>query len=151
MNESFLNMVAESPTLAARWATVQAEAQNAAAQLFGVELSAQEVASMLSARTAVLGDMAFDVADLQGLDKVKAKTAPKDEAKPAKATPAPTTPEGHTRARMRALNEARAAGTEAPARRDPAVSSDVAAIRALLTITDRATRLNDARRLGLGG
>lgn len=139
-NKSFFALVNASPALADRMASVTAQVINAGRDLFGVQLDLEDVASLTSARAAVLGahDLEDYMGELQALEKVKQRLP--QVAKPDAGAPAPTSesvnPDGSAgyRDRLRRINEARKPAETQPAGHDYAALSDVEKLRHLQTL-----------------
>lgn len=168
-NTNFFNMVNASPTLTERWVKVAETVVTSARELFGVHLDHEDVASLTSARASVLGAHDLDdyMAELQALEKVKARQAPAKAATKREAPKASDPVAQHhgtagddafaraeERAATRRFHEARKAGFQPPAdapRFDPAKASDVEKIRHLMTISDPSRKIALARAWGLAG
>lgn len=149
-NQNFLDMVAASPTLTDRWVKVQEAVIKDAHGAYGVKLAPEDIADLLSVRTAVLGNMELGdyQAELEALPAVKSRNLRAQlEREPADTEPRPLTQSGHVAARQ--LSEAREKGldTTHAGGTDPTRMSDVEKVGLLLTMP-ASRRMAQARAWG---
>jgi hypothetical protein len=139
-NNRFFELVQASPTLTERMVATTESVVQAARELFGVNLTLDDVVNLPTIRAAILGNMAISddyLAELEALPAVKARLP---QHKPKAEKPAPNAPDkplddsAWKRKAMASINAARGGKEGKQAAVDHSAMSDVDKLRYLQTL-----------------